>query len=174
MDWLALILRWIHIFAAITAVGGTVFMRYALLPSAQSLTEDARKALHDKVRSRWAKIVMLCIAFLLISGLINFIRFVGEIKTPEWADWKATNAKLYHMVFGIKSLLALVIFFIASALVGRAKAFEPIRKNAKMWLTLNVILAMIVVALSGVLRSTHTGPSSTTTSNATSTEGGNG
>jgi uncharacterized membrane protein len=174
MNWLGLLLRWIHIFAAITAVGGTVFMRYALVPSVQVLPDDARKTLHDKVRSRWAKIVMLCIAFLLISGFINFFLFMGDTRTPPWAEWKASYHKLYNMVFGIKTLIAFVIFIIASALVGRAKAFEPIRKNAKMWLTVNVVLAMIVVALSGVLRITHTGPALNSTTNETSTESGNG
>src|SRR5690242_16917869 len=117
MNWLAIFLRWIHIVAAMTAVGGTVFMRYALLPGVQTLADDARKSLHDQVRSRWAKIVMLCIAVLLVGGLTNYLIFVNASKGPEWADWKASYGKIYNMVFGIKFLIALCIFFIASALV---------------------------------------------------------
>jgi hypothetical protein len=171
MNWLAIFLRWIHIVAAITAVGGTVFMRYALLPGVQVLADDARRSLHDKVRSRWAKIVMLCIAVLLIGGLTNFMIFMSAAKAPEWAEWKASYSKIYNIVFGIKFLIALCIFFIASALVGRAKVFEPIRQNAKLWLTVNVVLAFTVVALSGVMRITHVGPTLPSTPAATSTEG---
>ncbi|MCC7086501.1 MAG: hypothetical protein IT427_15995 [Pirellulales bacterium] len=163
MDWLALALRWIHIVAAITAVGGTIFMRMALLPSEQSLDDESRHALRERVRSRWAKVVMACIAFLLLSGLINFFTFIGQTKAEPWSEWRTSYNKLYNMIFGIKALLALVIFFIASALVGRTDALKPIRQNAKMWLTVNVVLAVLVVALSGVLRSTHIGPTLPTT-----------
>jgi uncharacterized membrane protein len=174
MNWLAIFLRWIHIVAAITAVGGIIFMRFALLPSVQSLADDTRKALHEQIRSRWAKVVMLCIAVLLLGGLANYLIFVSASKAPEWADWKTVYGKTYHMVFGIKFLLAIMIFFVASALVGRADVFKPIRQNAKMWMTVNVILALIVVALSGILRITHVGPTLTNTPTVNSTEAGNG
>jgi len=167
MNWLGLILRWFHLVAAITAVGGTIFMRFALLPSVQSLADDARKSLHEQVRSRWAKVVMACIAFLLISGLTNYILFILEMKTPPWADWKSSFGSMYHMVFGIKFLAALAIFFIASALVGRSAALKPIRDNAKTWMTINVVLALQNVQLSSVLQITHTGP---TFPKATTTE----
>jgi hypothetical protein len=56
------------------------------------------------------------------------------------------------MVFGIKFLLALAIFALASLLAGRTAAAEALRKNARMWLNLNILLAVLVVCLSGVLR----------------------
>jgi hypothetical protein len=49
-------------------------------------------------------------------------------------------------------ILALVIFFLASALTGRAAALARFRQNAKFWLSVNVTLAVIVVCISGVLR----------------------
>jgi uncharacterized membrane protein len=58
LDWLAIVLRWMHILAAITAVGGTIFMRMALVPSVAILPDAERKALHEQVRSRWIKFVM--------------------------------------------------------------------------------------------------------------------
>ncbi|HVA50332.1 MAG TPA: hypothetical protein VNH11_28515 [Pirellulales bacterium] len=150
-DWPAIILRWMHLLAAITAVGGTVFMRFALLPSVSVLSDDQRKALHEQVRSRWVKFVMGAILFLLVSGFYNFFRRLNTLP----ADYKG----LYHALFGVKFLLALVIFFIASALTGRAAALAPIRQKAKLWLTVNVVLALIVVCISGVLRFVPTGAS---------------
>jgi len=158
MYWFALALRWFHLVAAMTAVGGTIFMRFALDPSVDELTDDQRKTLQEKVRSRWAKLVAASVAFLLISGLINFILFLSESKTPAWDQWRQTYNSLYQFVFGAKFALAMVVFFIASALAGRGEATKKFRQDAKWWMTINLILALIVVALSGVLRLTHVGP----------------
>lgn len=147
LDWAAIVSRWAHILAAITAVGGTIFMRAALVPSVGALDEASRKTLHEGVRSRWVKFVMLAILFLLASGIYNIIMKEKQLKSVE------QGAKsLYHMLFGIKFLLAFVIFFLASALTGRSPAFARLRENARFWLTLNMILAIIVVCISGVLR----------------------
>ncbi|MGH7137495.1 MAG: hypothetical protein ACREHD_17255 [Pirellulales bacterium] len=145
-DWVAIVFRWMHILAAITAVGGTIFMRTALVPSVSILLDEQRKALHEHVRSRWVKFVMGAILFLLLSGFYNFFRRIGL--DFEEADGK----RLYNILFGIKFLLALVIFFVASALTGRAAALARFRQNAKFWLSVNVALAVIVVCISGVLR----------------------
>jgi uncharacterized membrane protein len=141
---LSLLSRWLHILAAITAVGGTIFARLALLPALPSLPEGHRKTLHDAIRGRWSKAVMGAIAFLLMSGLYNFIRIAGRLP----ADLKP----LYHPLFGAKFVLALIIFFIASALVGKSTAFERFRANARFWLTLNLVLAVLLVCISGLMR----------------------
>ena len=74
LDWLGIVFRWMHLLAAITAVGGTIFLRVALQPSLGALADDQRKALHEQVRSRWVKFVMGAILFLLVSGTYNFLR----------------------------------------------------------------------------------------------------
>ena len=145
LDWLAIFFRWLHMLAAITAVGGTIFMRMALVPSVAVLADDQRKLLHEQVRSRWVKFVMGAILFLLISGFYNFFRRLNSGIPPDF-KW------LYQMLFGIKFLLALVIFFVASVLTGRAAALVRFRQNAKLWLSVNVALAVIVVCISGVMR----------------------
>jgi hypothetical protein len=50
------------------------------------------------------------------------------------------------------------VFFIASALAGRGEFTKRFRQDAKWWLTVNLILALVVVALSSALRFTHVGP----------------
>ena len=152
LDYLGILSRWMHILAAITAVGGTIFMRMALLPSLAVLPDDQRKALHEQVRSRWIKFVMGAILFLLVSGIYNFIVRVSSSGIPK------AYAGLYHGLFGAKFLLALVIFFVASALLGRSPAFAKIRQNARFWLTLNMVLAILVVCVSGVLRFVPSNP----------------
>jgi hypothetical protein len=87
---------------------------------------------------------MWSIGFLIISGLYNIISQSNE--------YDLRRVGYYHPVFGVKVLLALVVFFIASALVGRSTTTQKIRDNRRFWLTLNLVLAIIVVCLSGVLR----------------------
>ena len=172
---LLLALRWLHIVAAMTLVGGTIFLRFALVPSVSVLPDGERESLHAQVRRRWTMLIMASITFLLISGFVNFFLFLHSAnpEIPAWSEWRKSYFGLYNMIWGIKFLIAMVIFFIASALAGRGKATQKLRDNPQRWLTINLILALIVVALSGVLRSTHTGPTLPAAS-ATETGGGNG
>ncbi len=147
---IALLSRWAHILAAITAVGGTIYVRYALLPSVATLPDEQRRTLVEALRSRWSKAVMISIVFLLASGLYNFIVIARSLNTSGEA--MQGIKPMYHALFGVKFLLALGIFFIASALVGRSAAFEKVRANAKRWATVNVVLAVVLVCLSGYMR----------------------
>jgi uncharacterized membrane protein len=140
---LGVILRWMHILAAITAVGGTIFARVALLPAVTgSLSDDARRGLMEAIRSRWSKYIAASILLLLVSGLWNFMQMERTYKLGA----------LYHALFGIKFLLAFVIFFLASALHGRSGLAQKLRTNLGRWLTVNMVLAILVVCISGVLR----------------------
>lgn len=158
MYWFSLVLRWLHLVAAMTIVGGTIFMRFGLLPSVSVLADEQRKALHEQVRSRWAKLVAGAIAFLLLSGLINFVLYLRETKNLGWEEWRQSSSMLYQFVFGVKFALAMIVFFLASALAGRGQATQKFRQDAKFWLTVNLVLMFIIVVLSNVLRFTHVGP----------------
>lgn len=144
LDYLGILFRWMHILAAITAVGGTIFMRFALLPAVAELPETVRKDFHEAVRSRWARPVQLSILFLLLSGVYNIISMLNE--------YDVAKVRLYHPLFGIKFLLALVIFFLASVLTGRSARTQKFRDNRRLWLTVNLVLAILVVCISGILR----------------------
>lgn len=145
--FIGLVSRWLHVLAAIAAVGGTIFARFALLPSLQELPEAERKELHDRIRRRWSKVVMAAIGFLLLSGIYNFVMIA---RSPLLDDEKFKP--IYHALFGVKFVLALAVFFIASALVGRSPAFAGLRANAKKWLSINLLLAVLIVCISGFMR----------------------
>jgi uncharacterized membrane protein len=101
--FLALLFRWLHILAAITAVGGTIYARFALLPAAESLAEPQRATLLDEVRRRWFMFVNAAILFLIVSGLYNFVVIIKTADVPKAA---------YHSLFLVKLLLALAIFWL--------------------------------------------------------------
>ena len=64
---LGLVSRWLHIIPAIILVGGTLFMRYALVPAADE--SKATTELRESIRKRWSKLIMISVALLLLSGL---------------------------------------------------------------------------------------------------------
>src|SRR5438876_10417220 len=70
---LLLILRYMHILGAIALMGGTIFMRFALRPVVVQLPTETKATVHEEVRRRWARFVMLATLLILISGLINLM-----------------------------------------------------------------------------------------------------
>jgi len=153
LDLVNLVFRWMHILAAIVAVGGTFFVRFVLLPAEGVVPRAERAALHAAMRARWSKIVAAAILFLLVSGLYNIYFIEAKTTAPRVYDW-------YRPLFGLKFLLAFVIFTIASLLTGKTKAAERLRENARFWLSVNVALAVVVVLISGVLRTADKKPRS--------------
>jgi uncharacterized membrane protein len=145
---ISLVLRWFHIFAGMTAVGGLVYLRFVMLPTLAGFDAGQRAKLEDGLRQRWSKVVAAAIGVLLISGLANFMITVKFYEVPKW----------YHSIWGTKFLLAMVIFFLSSALAGRSAMATKMRTNATMWLNINLVLAVIIVCLSGMLKTAEKTP----------------
>lgn len=141
--FLNVISRWIHVGTAIVLVGGTVFMRFLLMPAAAELPEGEHEALRARILGRWKRFVHAGILLFLLSGFYNYI----VVTLPAHR-----GDRLYHPLIGVKILLAFAIFFLASALVGRSRAFDGLRKNSKTWLGVIVLLATIIVGISGYLK----------------------
>lgn len=179
LDYVQLLSRWLHITAAVTAAGGAMFMKFALHPAVQTLPETVRGEVREAVRSRWAKIVMASITVLLITGLYNFVVILKTYELPKGT---------YHAIFGVKFLLAMAIFFLASVLVGRSEMAKKVRADAGKWLTALVAMILLLLLSSTTLRvlrdhapkkgvaaaqpTTATTITTTTTNTATSTPAG--
>ncbi len=148
VDFVAMISRWLHITAAIFAVGGAVLMRTSLLPAAkESLDDPTHERLRAAVTRRWKIVVHVCVTVLLLTGGFNFY----------WLALKhALPANPYHFVFGAKLLLALFVIAIAEILVGRSPGTAPMRANASVWLSRLIIAAVLVVFVSGLLHAIRT------------------
>jgi len=140
-----LVLRWIHIIGAITLVGGAIVMRFAYLPA---MAEQSSPEFASAFRRRMAKLVMMSSGLLLVSGLVNFVLLVKQYELPG----------PYHMMFGIKFLLVFAVFFLSAALTGRSKLAEKLRQKEGTWLTINLLLAVTVVCLAGLMKTTDRTP----------------
>src|SRR5262245_6445858 len=145
---LLLALRYMHIFGAIAVMGATIFMRFALVPAVAKLDPAVRATLHEEVRSRWSKFVMAAAALLLISGVLN-LAMTGRYNFDPIPGIPRGG---YQMIVGIKFLLSLPIFFIASVLAGRSDLAKRFQASAKFWMTVNLTLAVLMVLIGGGLR----------------------
>jgi uncharacterized membrane protein len=136
---LDLIARWAHVGAAIVLLGGSAFVRFVLMPAAEKLPEPEHDLLRAGIMARWKRIVMAGITLLLVTGFYNYLSREGL--PPR-----------YHMLMGVKILLALGVFFLASALTGRSAGLAAIRRDAKTWLLVLIATATLVVAIAGYLK----------------------
>ena len=149
LNWTAIIMRWLHITSACLAIGVPLFVRFVMLPAARGTMEvETIDKFRAAVNRRWSKFVYLMIALFLISGIYTFF-VVARWNGPEFTP---AARKLYHMLFGIKTLMALGVFFLASALAGRAALFASIRARSSLYLALLIVLGLGVVAISGIMR----------------------
>ena len=141
---LPLISRWTHVLLAVIAVGGVFYARVILLPSVrESLDDEQAKALKQAIAGRWRKVVMIAVALLLASGLYNYFAVTRHLHTGQG---------LYHMLFGIKFLLAMGVFFLASVLSGRTAAFDRMRAGSSLWLGITLTLGIMIVLIAGLMK----------------------
>jgi uncharacterized membrane protein len=143
---LRLIFRWLHILPAVILLGGVFFMRLAVTPAVASYGDDDRRRLSDALRGRWSKWVMISAGLLLLSGIVNTVLIIRGASAPP--------PGLYHGLLTLKILLALAIIYIASLLAGRSEAAERFRQKAPLWLSVNVVLATILILVGGAMRLT--------------------
>ncbi len=149
INLLVLISRWLHIGSAIVAVGGAVFVRFALLPASSSTLDDAtHERLREAIRKRWVIYVHACVAVLFLTGAVNFLMLAVPPRI---------NAIPYHPIFGVKLLAAFGVFFIAIVMFGRGAGFAGMRAKRAKWLTILIVLAGLIVLISGVLNQIRTG-----------------
>lgn len=136
--------RWLHVIGGAILLGAAVFTRFALLPAASSaLSPEAHEQLRAAVRSRWAKIVGAVIGVVLLSGFYNYLVYGVPAHKGQ---------PLYHAVMGTKIILAFVVFFLASILVGRTSLAQKFQAKASTWLLVTIGLGIIIFAMGGFLR----------------------
>jgi uncharacterized membrane protein len=149
VDWLVIAARWLHILSATLAVGVPIYVRFVLMPAAAATLDDEHHSrLREALTKRWRMFVHILIVVFLATGFYNYL------VVARWKKISPDFQPRYHMLMGIKILIALVMFTISSALAGRSSLFAPMRQNAKFWLVVLVVLGLGIIGISGVLRYT--------------------
>jgi putative copper export protein len=132
-DIFSVIMRWLHLSSMAILLGGMLYWRLVLAPASEALSPETREALGDKAASIFSPMVFASIGGLLISGVFKYLTNPG-------------HQPIYHMIFGIKMLLALHVFAVAILI---ARPGNPRRTRM---LTGTAISGLVVVFLSAWLR----------------------
>lgn len=144
-----LALRLVHIVPAIFLAGGILFMWATLLPALSGVNDEARQAVLDAMRAKWAKVVMACSGLLVLSGLYNAVRNI--------LAWEYTGAP-YHAFVMIKLVLALVVMFITAKLSGRSEGAAKFREKISFWMSVNAALVLVLILTASTMRVTDRVP----------------
>jgi len=138
---MTILVQWVHLIAAVTAVGGMVFMLFILMPSLRVLNEEQRAQLAKAVSGRFRWVSWGAIILLIASGIFN-------IRVRAWeAPWGT-----YWSVLTLKVVLALVVFTISLLLTLPIPGLESFRARRQRWLTIALSIAVFVILISAYLR----------------------
>ncbi len=147
VEFLPLLMRWIHVVSAIVAVGGATFMWLVLHPAAARYIPDEEETggryFRDAIRRRWMIVIHVCIAGFLVSGFYNFFAVTLPEHQGQW---------LYHALFGLKFLLSLPVFFLAIGLSSTRPWAQRFAGRPRTWLAALLVMAFAVVLLGGFMR----------------------
>ncbi|TWT41980.1 hypothetical protein RAS1_31060 [Phycisphaerae bacterium RAS1] len=141
-----ILIRLVHILAAIAAGGAVVFQLLAVHPSLSAIPETQRGEFRAWVVNRWRPIVYLLMALLLVTGLVTYVVY----RIPEYKTHASKGA--YHGLLGAKILLALAFFHAATVLTLPGSKGDKYRAAAGFWLRWMTALLLGIVALGAVLR----------------------
>ena len=135
MDFiLPFLARWTHIVSGMIVLGGMLFAALALLPALKG--SPTAQSTSDAIAARFRPWFLLGVLGLLVSGFYNYYRHVVAKDVPS----------MYHMIFGMKFLLALHVFAVGYLALGHNKP-----KRARL-IGGVVISGLVVVVLSNWMR----------------------
>ena len=132
------ILRWLHIIPSAIPIGVLIFKRFVLPSAIRSLPDDQNRVVFLRARRIFKIMLHASILLLIISGVINSIRYYDFYKAT-----KPLGIALWHT----HMFLAVIVFVISFwSLAGKA---PPASHRAVA--TVNVILLLLLVAVSSSL-----------------------
>ena len=101
MQILDLLIRWLHVTAAVVWIGGNLILAMVIVPYfKKSAAPVERIRILTRIGKQFEPIVWVCVIILIFSGLFNVFRAVG-------GDTEAV--KLFMRTLGIKLILFLIL-----------------------------------------------------------------
>lgn len=132
-----LIMRWMHILCAVVTGGGILFYWLALAPAMRKvLAPEQATALLGAVMGRFKIYVHVSILLFLVSGFYNYMVVLRPLHDGQ---------AIYHALFGVKFLLAIVVFALAVVLTSTRPWSAKLRAGKVGWLVLSVGVTAIVL-----------------------------
>jgi len=147
---LIVILRWLHIIPAAIAIGGSIFMRFVLPAAIRPLPQEQGQEVFLRARRVFKIMVHASILFLILSGVINSIRFY-----PQYVQHRPVAIGLWHT----HMFLAVIVFVISFwSLAGK----QPPASHRAVGMV-SVILLLLLVAVSSTLQYVRQTPAPSST-----------
>jgi uncharacterized membrane protein len=132
-DVINVIMRWLHISSMATLIGGMIFGRAVMSQAAAALSADARESFMDRAAAFYRPLVFSAMGGLLISGTYTILTRAGQ--TP-----------VYHMLLGVKLLLAMHVFAVAILIT------QPKNPRRARMMAGAAISGLAIIAISACLR----------------------
>lgn len=130
---LNVLMRTLHITSVVALLGGIIYARLVLWPGLGKSNAEARSGLEEATAATFRPIVLAAIGGLALSGTYNLFSNPGH--SPR-----------YHMLLGIKLLLALHVFAVAMLVT------QPRNPRRGRLLTGTVVSGLAIVIISAYLR----------------------
>ena len=101
MQILDLLIRWLHVTAAVAWIGGTLIMSMVIVPYfKRSVPPVERIKILTRIGKQFEPVVWGCVLILIFSGLFNVFRAVGG---------DAEAIRLFMRTLGIKLILFVIL-----------------------------------------------------------------
>jgi len=137
---LSLFLRWLHVVAAITWIGGMLFLALVLVPVTRRLGDAALRArLFHAVGVRFRTVGWIALGVLVATGLANLWLHPSLLTAPRF-QWKLGLVVL-------TLVLSAVHDFILGPLAGAPGAAPSVRVRASWLARTNVVVVLVIVLL---------------------------
>jgi len=155
---LHIILRWIHLVATVSWIGGMFTNLIIYIPAVgKTLEPPAAGKLMGTVMKRFRVMVYLSMAVFLISGIL-----LGSLDLNSGASISSRNEMVVILIFKIPLyslmlILAIVSFEVVAPRAARIAADGPsarlqkVQKSQKIMAIIGFLLGLIILALSAAL-----------------------
>jgi uncharacterized membrane protein len=136
----SLLVRWLHVLAAITWIGGMLFIALVLVPVTRRLGDQALRTrlVHD-AGMRFRTVGWIAIGVLVVTGALNL-----------WMHPVLLSSHRFHWKLGLVVLAVVLSAFHDFVLGPRAGApgADPSARVRASWVArINVVVVLIIVAL---------------------------
>ncbi len=162
--WALTIAYWIHMQATVLWIGGLAVLSIVVIPAAHKSLDDEKYAvLLDALQRKLDPLAWFSAALLLGSGMLQMSA------SPQYKGFLAINSPwagailIKHLVFGLMVAFSAALTWgilpsLRRAAMKRARGqsapeMENLRRREKLLLQINLILGVIVLALTAFARS---------------------
>ena len=142
---MSLLVRWVHVLAAITWIGGMLFIALVVVPVTRRLPDPVlRSRLVQETGRRFRTVGWVALGLLVATGLLNLWDRPYLLQGPRF------HGKLGLVVLAL--VLSVLHDFVLGPRAGLPGADPSVRVRASWIARLNVLVALAVVLLGLALR----------------------